>query len=340
MHLKVGLLGYGHWGPNLANCTNATAGAELHTICDVEEANLARAKERHPSVRLSRDLNDMLADTDLDAILVSSPTASHYEHGRQVLEAGKHVFIEKPVATRASEGDELVRLAARHDRVLMVGYVFLYNPAVERIKEMIDQGDLGTIYYVTSTRVNLGPLRNDVPALWDLAPHDISFINYWFGARPTAVRAGARTFLASTMSDFGFLDLEYPGNRHAHTIVSWLSPRKDRGVTVVGSRRMLTWDDLSVSEPIQVYDKGITETVERRGGETFVDFKATTFDGDILIPKVPIVSPLQLEIAHFVDCIRTGQRPRSDGAVATEITRTLEAADRSVDTGSRVEIEY
>ncbi|MBZ0252284.1 MAG: Gfo/Idh/MocA family oxidoreductase, partial [Candidatus Methylomirabilis sp.] len=289
--LRFGLLGYGHWGPNLAGTLGAVDGCAVTTICDLSEGNLARARAKNPDVRTTRAYAELLGDPELDGILVSTPTATHYGFAKAALDAGKHVLVEKPMTLKAGEGRELTDLARSRGLVLMAGYVFLYNPAVLKIKEYLDSNYLGTTYYVTTNRTNLGPVRTDVSALWDLASHDVSILNFWFGAQPTAVYAAGQTFLASTVSDCGFLHLEYPGNRFGHVTVSWLSPVKDRQVTVVGSRRMLTWNDVNVNEPIRIYDKGVMETVAHRGGETFMDFKVTMFDGDVLIPKVPLLSP-------------------------------------------------
>jgi predicted dehydrogenase len=266
----------------------------------------------------------------VDAVVVATPTVTHYPLARAALEAGKHVLVEKPLATTTADAEALCALARRAGRILMVGHVFLYNEGIRRVKATLERGELGRLFYVSMVRTNLGPIRMDVNAAWDLAAHDVSIANDWLGAGPLAVSAVGGSFINPGIEDVIFATLRYPEGVLVHLHTSWLSPSKTRSIQVVGERGMLTFDDMSLSEPIRLYDRYVAE--ERTTPDfvdTFASFRASVREGDITIPKVALGEPLRAECAHFVECVREGRRPRSAGEDGLAVVRVLEALDRS-----------
>jgi predicted dehydrogenase len=270
---------------------------------------------------------------------VATPTSTHYRIAKEALEARKHVLVEKPITTRAAEAVELCELASDVGRVLMVGHVFVYNGAVRRVRQCIADGTLGRVYYVSMVRTNLGPIRLDVNAAWDLASHDISIVNYWLGADPIAAAAVGGSWINSGIEDAVFATLRYPGDILANLHVSWLNPRKAREITVAGDKRMLTFDDMNLQEPVRIYDKQVTDARTRPGFvDSFASFRASIRDGDITIPKVVGGEPLRCECDHFLDCIVGGKQPTTGGREGLAVVRALEAIDRSLRNAGREEI--
>jgi predicted dehydrogenase len=335
--LRVAVLGAGHWGPNLIRNFHNHQASEVAWVADCDPARLELTRSRYPEIRVTADPAAALADPAVDAVVVATPTITHYELAAAALRAGKHVLVEKPIATRAAEADELCALAERHRLVLMVGHVFLFNTGIRRVKEYLDAGRLGQIFYLAMARTNLGPIRMDVNAAWDLAAHDVSIANYWLESVPASVAAHGGCWINDGIEDAVFATLWYPGGVMTHLQVSWLSPRKVRDITVVGENGMLTFDDMNLSEPIRIYDKRVTE--QRTPGfiDTFASFRTSIREGDILIPRVALGEPLRAECDHFLECIATGARPLADGRSGAGAVRVLAALERSMANGGQRE---
>jgi predicted dehydrogenase len=328
----VAIVGAGHWGPNLIRLLDNHRRSEVTWVIDRDEGRRAQVSERFPAVSLDSDATTAFADPEVDAVVIATPTSTHYPLARLALEHGKHVLVEKPVTTSTIEGEDLCAIAERESRILMVGHVFLYNAAVQRVKEYLEAGDLGQIYYLSMVRTNLGPIRMDVNAAWDLAAHDISIANYWLGTEPISVSATAGNWINPGVEDAVFATLRYPGEIVVNLHASWLHPRKARDITVVGERRMLTVDDLSLTDPIRIYDKRVTDERSTPSFiDTFASFRASVRDGDITIPKVALGEPLGAEIEHFLTCVETGEPPLTDGAGGVAVVRALEAITRSME---------
>jgi len=280
----------------------------------------------------------VFADPSIDAVVIATPASVHYQLARAALESGKHVLVEKPMTTEVRQGEELLALAERAKRVLMVGHVFLFNPGVRRVKRYLDEGFLGRVYYVSMIRTNLGPIRMDVSAAWDLAAHDVSIVNYWLGSEPLAVSAVGGTWINPGIEDAIFATFRYPDDVFVNLHCSWLNPRKSRDITVVGERSMLTFDDMNLAEPLRLYDKQVTEDRTAPGYvDSFASFRASVREGDITIPKVALGEPLKVECDHFLDCIETGAAPESGAREGLGVVRALEALHRSARNRGREE---
>ncbi|MGQ9458352.1 MAG: Gfo/Idh/MocA family protein [Anaerolineae bacterium] len=335
--ISVGLIGYGYWGPNLARNFHQLPEATLAACCDVDPERLALVRRLYPHVRTTTRVEDLWADPSLDAVAIATPVRTHYGLAKAALEAGKHVLVEKPITACSTEAEDLIVLAERRGRVLMVGHTFEYNPAVWKIKELIQAGDLGEIYYAYSTRVNLGRLQRDLNALWSIAPHDISILIYLLEAMPHEVSARGGTYLDAGIEDVVFVDLEFPKGVVAHIHASWLDPCKVRRMTLVGSKKMVLYDDVDSEGKIRVYDKGVLRV---GNGQIFGEFHYKVHSGDIWIPRIEASEPLRNECAHFVECILQGKRPRTDGESGLRVVRVLEAAQRSLERrGAPVAVE-
>ena len=336
MTINVALVGLGYWGPNLARNLAILDGARLHTMCDARPERLERLGRQYPGTRLTSDFESVLADEAIDAVVLATPVVSHFELAKRALQAGKHLMVEKPLAQTSAQCGELIDLADRAGLTLMVGHVFLYNAAVRRMKEYIDSGELGDVHYVYSQRLNLGQVRHDVNALWNFAPHDLSILMYWLGNDPERVIARGYSYVQPSIEDVVFMTLDFPGGVGANVHISWLDPFKTRQMTVVGSKKMIVYDDVSADARITIYDKGVARTPRARDAsppgsyETFGDFQLLLRAGDVLIPKVDFVEPLKVECQHFVDCVRSGERPMTDGVSGLRVVRVLEAAQASM----------
>lgn len=328
--IQVAVIGAGHWGPNLIRNFHNAQQSRVRWVVDPAAQRLALVQRGFPDVQVSPDAATALADPQVQAVVVATPTATHYALVKAALEAGKHVLCEKPITTRAAEGDELVALAERQGCVLLVGHVFLYNDAIRRVRQYLERGELGRVYYVSMVRTNLGPIRMDVNAAWDLASHDISIVNYWLGANALTASAVGGTWINPSIEDAVFATLKYPEGVLVNLHASWLNPRKARDITVVGDKRMLTFDDLNLNEPLRIYDKRVTDEVTHPGlVDSFAAFRASIRDGDITIPKVALGEPLKNECDHFLECVASGRPPRTGGRDAVAVVRVLEAIERS-----------
>lgn len=334
--VNFGLVGVGYWGPNLARNLNNTENATLAWVCDANEKSLGKIASNYPKVRTTGDLSQMLAASDLDAVVVATPAGTHFDIATQCLKAGKHVLVEKPLAMSTAECDALIDLAGSKDLRLMVGHTFLYSPPVLKMKELVDAGEIGDVYYAYSTRVNLGQIRKDVNAMWNLAPHDIAIFLYLFGAAPISVSAKGITQIQPGIEDVVFMYLDFPGNITAHVHVSWLDPGKVRKLTLVGSKKMVIYDDANADVKIQILDKGVTKVANGNAESfsSFGEFQLLLRAGDVLIPKIAATEPLKMECQHFADCIISGERPLTDGVHGKQVVRILEAAQESMRTGS------
>lgn len=334
----VAVIGAGHWGPNLIRNFHDNNDSSVGWVVDMDEKRLAMVQERFPDVQVGTSIDEALADGAVDAVVVATPTVTHYEVVKAALEKGKHVLVEKPITTRTAEGEELCELAAKQGRVLMVGHVFVYNTAVQRVKQYIADGHLGRTYYISMVRTNLGPIRMDVGAHWDLAAHDISIVSYWVDAEPLSVSAMGHDWINDGNVDAVFATLRYPNDMLVNLHASWLNPSKARDITVVGDQRMLTFDDMNNLEPIRIYDKTVTDD---RVSPAFVDsiasFRASVRIGEIAIPKVALGEPLKAECLEFLRCLKEGDTPTSDGVFGTGVVRALEAMDRSIAARGREE---
>ena len=328
--IKVAVLGAGQWGPNLIRNFDNHERSVVAWVVDRDPERLAQVRLRFPTVRTATEPGPAIEDDTVTAVVISTPTTTHYALARAALERAKHVLVEKPLTRTIAQAAELCALAEQLGRVLMVGHVFIYNLGIQKVKQYIDQGELGRVYYVSMVRTNLGPIRTDVNAAWDLASHDISIVNYWLGATPTRVAAVGGAWINAGIEDAVFATLRYPGDVLVNLHASWLNPRKAREITVVGDQRMLTFDDMNLSEPVRIYDKGVETYTPATYVDSFASFRASVREGDIVIPKVPPGEPLRTECNHFLDCVLSGGACLSGGREGLEVVRTLEAIERSL----------
>jgi len=330
------VIGCGYWGPNLIRNFTHLKDSEVVVCADLEAARLEHMHSLYPHIETTKDYRTMLSRDDLDAIVVATPPATHHAIGLEALEAGKHLFVEKPLAISTAECASLVSTAHRKGLTLMAGHTFVYTAAVNKIKEVIESGELGDIYYISTTRVNLGIFQENINVVWDLAPHDVSILNYILGAAPLTVATGANSYIRKSVEDVAFITLRYPNETMAHVHVSWLNPNKIRSTTVVGSKKMLVYDDVSQLEKIRIYDKGVTVQPHY---DTFGEFQLSYRFGDIFIPKLDDTEPLKTACQHFVDCIRDKVPPRSSGVHGMEVVGVLEAAVESIRAdGQQIEV--
>ena len=335
--VRFGLIGYGYWGPQLARNLERLALGELVSIADLSPERRQMAHMEHPTIAIVDSVETVLA-SDVDAVVIATPIRTHYALARAALLRGKHVMVEKPLAASSAEGEELLRLAERLDLTLMVGHTFLYNPAVEELRRLVESGELGNLYYVDTIRVNLGLFQPDINVAWDLAPHDLSILNYILGARPLGVSAQGGAYVRNTIHDVVYLTLQYPGGLLAHVHVSWLNPSKVRRFTVVGDQRMVVYDDVEATEKIRVFNRGV-DAPQRTS--TFGEFQLSYRYGDIVSPYLRWTEPLAAECRHFAESILEHKQPRSDALAGLDIVRILEAGDTSLAQGGvYVPIDY
>jgi predicted dehydrogenase len=327
--IKVGLIGYGYWGPNLLRNLHETDGVDVKVCVDLLPERRAAASKRYPNVQVSADADEIVNDPEIDAVVLATPVFSHHSLAKRALEAGKHVLVEKPMTRTVQEAEELIKLAKRKDLVLMVDHTFVYTGAVRRIKEIIDAGELGELYYFDSVRINLGLFQHDIDVIWDLAPHDVSILTYLIPEKPQSVSAVGADHTGRGLVDVAYLTLHFANNFIAHFHVNWLSPVKLRRNLIGGSRRMLVYDDMEPSEKVRVYDRGIQVRSQEGIYKALVDYRM----GDVWSPKVDVREALSAECEHFVNCIRTGTNPNSDGESGLQVVKILEAATDSVING-------
>lgn len=323
--IRFGVIGYGYWGPNVVRNLRGLETTEVVAICDKREGAQQRAKQAYPDVHVTSDCSELLSSPHIDAVAVITPVWTHYELAKSALRNGKHVFVEKPFTSSSAQAEELIELAARHRLQIMVDHTFLFTGAVRKIRELIDDNTLGKLYYYDSTRVNLGLFQHDVNVLWDLAPHDLSIVDYLIGKPPEAVIATGESHL-NGLTDVAYLTAYFPDNIIAHINVNWLSPVKVRTTLIGGEKKMVVWNDLEADEKIKVYDRG----VKMASREGVYDLLVSYRSGDMWAPKVEATEALRAELSYFVECIENNQVPLNDGLAGLRIVRMLEAAEESL----------
>lgn len=330
--IRLGIIGCGYWGPNLVRDFYETEGVKVVTVADISEERLKNIKKRFYDVSVTRKASDVISDKSIDAIVIATPAETHYKLAKESLAAGKHTFVEKPLTFDVREAEELVGLADRSGKILMVGHTFEFNPAVEKIREYITRKELGDVYYLTSRRLNLGKIREDINVLWNLAPHDVSIFMYVLGSMPTEVRSWGASFLQKDIEDMVIASFTFPGNITASLQVSWIDPLKVRDMVVVGSKKMVVYDDVDNEGKIKVYDKGADRLV-KPGESCEYQFKLRA--GDVLIPRLPMQEPLKRECEHFACCIANNKTPLTDGKNGLRVVKALAAAQQSLKNGGK-----
>jgi predicted dehydrogenase len=323
--VKLGVIGYGYWGPNIVRNFSEHQDCKVVAVCDKNSAALARVLGRHPGVRVTTEADEIVISSEIDAVAIVTPVSSHYELAKKALENGKHVFVEKPFTATSAQAEELVELAECKNLCIMVDHTFLFTGAVRKIKQLINEGTLGPLYYYDSTRVNLGLFQHDVNVLWDLAPHDLSVMDYLIGLEPDLVVATGSAHV-NCLEDVAHLTVYFPNNVLAHVNVNWLSPVKVRTTLVGGQKKMLVWNDLDPAEKVKVYDKGADVRTEQGVHQLLVSYRS----GDMWAPKVDELEALQLETRYFLDCVTNSTKPFNDGQAGLRVVRILEAAERSL----------
>jgi len=327
--VNVGVIGCGHWGPNHIRIFSQLSSSKTLMCADLDEQRLKSIKEIYPSIEVTTQSEDILNNSQIDAVCIASPTKTHFQLSKEALLRGKHVLCEKPLALTGKECDELVKLAKKEKKFLMVGHVFLFNSAIRWLKEYIQSGELGKVQYAYCTRTNLGPFRYDVNALWDLAPHDISIFNYLFGNRPLGVSARGHKCLGNSLEDLTFATIDYPDNIIANVHVSWIDPKKVRQMTVVGDKRMVIWDDLDNIGPIKLYDKHVEKTSTFY--QTYGEFQLLSKEGSITIPRINFTEPLKAQAQYFIKCIKENIPPDlTDGEKGKDVVDVLCSIQKSV----------
>lgn len=321
---KIGLIGLGYWGPNLARVLSQSTRCEFAACCDMDPQRLQKIMKLYPTLRAYGSVDELLA-SDVDAVVIATNISTHFDLARRALRAGKHVMVEKPLADSTAKADELVAEARKANLRLMVGHTFIYSPAVVKVKELIDQGELGDIRHLSFSRVNLGLFQKDVDVVWDLAVHDISILLYWLGEVPAHASSFGRACVQQSKYDVAFLWFQFAGGPVASCEVSWLSPQKMRRTCVIGSKRMVVYDDADPSEKIRIFDRGVT----LQEPKTFGEFQLTYRIGDMISPALANTEPLLTEVEHFVHCVETGETPRTDGEFGAKVVRVIEMATAS-----------
>jgi predicted dehydrogenase len=334
--IGIGVAGCGYWGPNLARNFQRASGGTLRALCDASAKRLLHMTSLHPGVQTFADYQEFLACPGLDAVAIATPVRFHHAMAKASLMAGKHTFIEKPMAQSAKQCEELVSIAAERKLTLMVGHTFLYSSPVRKIKEIVDSGEIGTVRYISSRRLNLGLFQKDINVVWDLAPHDISIVMYIMGETPSAVNCQGRAHVTNGIEDVANLSMVFPGGGFAMIQSSWLDPKKVREMTIVGTRKMIVYDDVESLQKIKIYDQRVEVPPHY---DTFDEFQYSYHYGDMLAPCVKQEEPLKVECQHFVDCIRSRKKPLTSGESGLHLVRILEAASASLKhEGSRVDV--
>src|SRR5881296_1741689 len=335
--VRFGVIGYGYWGPNVVRNLTSVEGSELMAVCDKSPAARRRMQKAHPGIAVATEASEILASADVDAVAVVTPVWTHYELAKSALKNGKHVFVEKPFTSNTAQAEELIELATKKNLKIMVDHTFLFTGAVKKIRELVDEGALGKLYYYDSTRVNLGLFQHDINVIWDLSPHDLSIMDYLIKETPEAIVATGQTHL-NGFEDVAFMTLYFPDKVIAHINVNWLSPVKVRTTLIGGEKKMLVWNDLEADEKIKIYDKGLqvdagngqSDGNGSSGAKGLYELLVSYRSGDMWAPRLDRAEALAVELAYFLDCVTKSQRPVNDGVAGARIVRMLEAADRSL----------
>lgn len=323
--IRIGVIGYGYWGPNVVRNFLSIDNAKVVAVCDANPATIQKLSRNHPCIDTVANSDDVLSSPDIDAVAIVTPVSTHYGLAKKALLNGKHVFVEKPFTDTSAHAEELVSLAESKKLVIMVDHTFLFTGAVKKIKSVIDEKQLGKIFYYDSTRVNLGLFQHDVNVVWDLAPHDFSIMNYVLDQRPTGVSACGRSHV-NGFEDITYINVCFPDNLLAHFTVNWLSPVKVRSTLIGGEKKMLVWDDMQPDEKIKLYDKGVNVTTKQGIYDLLVSYRS----GDMLAPRIDQREALGQECSYFVECIETSAKPINDGVAGLRVVQLLEACDRSL----------
>jgi predicted dehydrogenase len=332
--VKIGIIGYGYWGPNLVRNFNEIEACAIKTLCDKKASKLKELSKKYPAIKTTQDYKDILNDKEIDAVVIATPVSTHYSLAKEALMNGKHVFIEKPIAKSSAEAQELISLADKKKKKILVGHTFLYSPSVMKVKELLDKKEIGDIYYINSSRVNLGLFQPDVSVLWDLGPHDLSIILYWLNDRPVEVYATGSSYIQKNIEEVTFLTLKFKSGIMAHIHMSWLAPAKLRRTTIIGSEKMVIYDDTESVEKVKIYDQGVV-----KNPEDFGQFQLTYRAGDVISPHIDIVEPLRSECMDFINAIRNNTEPKSDARFGLEVVKIIEAAQQSMQSrGTAVKI--
>jgi len=335
--IKVGVIGCGYWGPNLVRNFVEIPVSTVVAVADLNQERLDHIQESYPQIAVTKDYRDLF-QLGLDAIVIATPPATHFRLAREALLHGLHVLMEKPLTLASRDAQELIDLAEEHDRILMVGHTFEFNPAVRALKQIVNSGEIGDVYYIDAVRVSLGLFQRDLNVLWDLAPHDISILLYILGCDPISASARGIACVQDGIEDIAYMTLVFPNNVLAHVHLSWLDPCKVRRITIVGSRKMVVYDDVESLEKVKIYDKGVECPPYT---DTFGDFQFAYRYGDITIPNIRFTEPLRLECEHFLECILTHKRPQTDGYDGLRVVKIIEAAQESLrNSGSQEQIIY
>jgi predicted dehydrogenase len=325
--IKVAVIGLGYWGPNLVRNFYKISQSRLMSVCDLKKERLNHIKSLYPDIHTTRAYTDILNNQDIDAVCVATPVSSHYSIAKKALENKKHVLVEKPLTDSSKKARKLIDIAKKNKVVLMVGHTFLYNEAVKKIKTILTNKELGNIYYISMERLNLGLFQKDINVVWDLAPHDISILKYITGEKPVAVSAIGKANVYKSVHDIAMINLKFKGGVTAHMRLSWTDPHKVRKTIIVGSKRMLVFDDIESIDKIKIYDKRVEIPSYY---DTFKDFKFAYKDGKIKTPSIKNSEPLKLQCAHFIECIKRKQIPKSDGYNGLNVIKVIEAIQKSI----------
>jgi predicted dehydrogenase len=332
--IRLGIVGCGYWGPNLIRNFEENPNAQVVIVSDLKKERLAQIKNTYPDVITTQNYSDLFTQ-NLDGVVIATPPATHFAIASDCIKHGLHVMVEKPLTLDSKTSQELVDIAVEHNRVLMVGHTFQYHGAILALKNLIDSGELGEIYYLDTARLNLGLYSRELNVLWDLAPHDISILFYLLGSKPISVSAHGTSCVIEGIHDVAYVNLTFPNNIMAHVHVSWLDPAKVRRVTVVGSKKMAVLNDISTTEKIKIYDKGVSQP---ESADSYGEFLISYHSGDVLIPNVRMAEPLKVECQHFLDCITSGGNPCSGGVDGLNVVKVLEAAQKSLVNSGHVEV--
>jgi predicted dehydrogenase len=329
--IGVAVVGYGYWGPNIVRNVVEHPDLRLLGLCEMDATRAAQFSSRHPDVRVEPTLDELLLDPRIEAVMIATPPRTHHALAARALCAGRHVLVEKPLASSVAEAQDLIELAAEHERVLMPGHTFLYSPPVNKVRELIASGELGEVYFVTSSRMNLGLYQAD-GVISDLAPHDLSILLYWLDRPVTQIAASGQSVFRDGVPETAFLTVCFEQGATANVQISWLAPRKMRQMVVVGSKRMVSYEDTSADESVRIYDRGLDVASEETPA-TFGEYRLTYRSGDIVVPRIEAAEPLALELSDFAAAIQTGCEPRSNSRLGLQVVRVLDAAHRSMERG-------
>lgn len=336
--VNIGIIGCGYWGPNLIRNLAQNPETKIKVLCDINKQRVMNIARYYPTAELTTDYKEVLKDSSLNAVVVATGAKAHYQIAKEALNRKKHTLVEKPLALKYIQARQLSELADKNKLVLMVSHTFLYNAAVKRVKEYIQDGQLGKVLYLYASRLNLGVIRRDVNALWNFAPHDVSIICYLLNSLPNKVSARGLKYIHKHLEDVVFIDMEFSDGVLAHIHLSWIDPRKVRETIVVGTKKMVIYDDTSSDAKLKIFEKGFDKVVGPNaipGYEDYGEFQLQLRDGDCIIPKIDFKEPLREECDHFIECIKKGKRPLTDGKHATEVVRILEAAQKSIKNNGR-----